>query len=247
LWDNHHHPIDNLRASLVADVVFVAHWEQRQYVNHPCVLPGVHMPLCTRQWSPQLIVEQYPNGLPTDRSDEIYGGYGNYGWAAQRNEFIQQFARRHPKHSIYLVDLDDYWRQSTSMRLQQWMNHKVHLVVPVANDLSTRVFEALVTGQIPLVPDDIPDLDRAVPTNLQDSLPILRYRAFSIESAHEAYRAALARFAADGSIGVQRRFEFVRNYHSLNARIAAFAEFIRRPHQYEIGGDGRVRQWTNWK
>src|SRR5215471_280645 len=176
LWDNHHHPLHSFRTAMLADVVFVAHWRVRVSFNHPGVLPGAHMPACARQWSPALISRHYPKGLPVERSNALYGGYGHYDWAPERNALITRLRQRHPVSAVSSTDLNLYWRLPVEERLRSWVSHKVHLAIPIANDLSSRVFDALITGQIPLVPDSVTDLDLVVPPGAQAQLPILRYR-----------------------------------------------------------------------
>lgn len=162
---------------MLADVVFSAAYEDHHYLSHPGVLWGAPMPAYSRQWSARLIVQNYPDGLPVVRSDGIFGGFGRYQWLPERNVFIEQLMRQCPGHALSLPDVEAfeaYFRLPMADRLKAWTKHKVHLTVPVANDVSTRVFEALMTGQIPFVPEDVSDLDRIVPVDLQQSLPILR-------------------------------------------------------------------------
>ncbi len=243
MWDNHHHHVINLRTAMLADVVFSSHWHAHQYLNHPITLCGPHVPLYSRQWSPGLISRLYPQCLPVARADGIFGGYGHYPRLSERNAFIEQAMKRFPDHALSLVKVADYFRLPVADRLAGWMNHKVHLVVPVAGDLSTRVFEALMTGQIPLVPDNVPDLDRVVPPDLQRSLPILRWQAGSIDSVQSAWREAVARFDSEGAAGVARRHAFVCDHHSLTARLRSFAQFIRKPAQLTLQNEGG---WISW-
>ncbi len=244
MWDNHHHHIYNMRTAILGDVVFPSHWHAHRYLNHPMMLCGPHIPLCSRQWSAHQIVRNYPNGLPVIRADGIFGGYGRYKWLRGRNEFIEQVMKECPNNALSLVDVDDYYQLPIAERLAAWINHKVHLVVPVARDLSARVFEALMTGQIPLVPDDIPDLDRVISPELQRSLPILRWKIGSVESVRAAWRDGIARFNSEGAIGVARRHAFARDHHSLTARLAAFATFVRKPRELGLHDDGLMMTWV---
>lgn len=119
--------------------------------------------------------------------------------------------------------------------------------MPIAADLSTRVFEALITGQIPLVPIDVTDLDRVVPPALQASLPIIRFQPNSSDSAAAAWREALARFDAEGAAGVTRRYLYAREHHCLTVRLARFADFLRQPGEFALDSDGLGVRWQNWK
>ena len=160
LWDHHHHHVNFIRTSLLADVVFVSHWFDRQYLNHPLTLPGCHVPCFCRQWSPALIAREFPQGLPAARQDEPYGGFGRYAWLPERNRFIDEL--RPHFASIWAGNIEEYFLLPVEERLRRWVERKVHLAIPVANDVSLRIWEALMTGQIPLVPHDVPDLDLAV-------------------------------------------------------------------------------------
>jgi hypothetical protein len=246
MWDNHHHFMLNLRISMLADVVFPSHWHEHVYLNHPLAIFGPHMPAPSRQFSPQIVAAKYPEGLPQNRVDSLFGGFVRYEWLSERNEFIERMMSATPGHALSLRGgqlLDDYFRMPVEDRLDVWVRHKVHLVAPVARDMSSRAFEALITGQIPLVPTDVPDLDVVVPRDLQASLPILRYAPRSVESAKEAWREALARFDAGGVAGVAARHAFARDHHSLTARLRSFAAFVRRPSQVTLRRDGPLVVW----
>jgi hypothetical protein len=243
MWDNHHHHVTNLRTAMLADVVFSSHWHDHQYLNFPITLCGPHIPLHSRQWSARLISQIYPDGLPISRADGIFGGFGHYRGLSKRNAFIEQLMTQCPGHALSLVNVESYYQVPVKDRLAAWMNHKVHLIVPVARDLSSRLFEALMTGQIPLVPDDVPDLDRVVPTDLQQSLPILRWRHDSTESVQAAWRHGVERFDSEGAVGVARRHAFAREHHSLTARFQSFAAFVRKPVQIALQTDGG---WVSW-
>lgn len=246
LWDNHHHPVGTLRTALLADCVFVSHWHERDYLNHPLVFPGPHMPACARQWSAGLIEAAYPAGLPVARENGLFGGFGHYAWTNERNAFIAALMAACPDHALALGPLADYVALPEPVRLARWAGHKVQVTVPVAGDLSTRVFDALMTGEIPLVPSDVADLDLVVPHAVQDSLPILRYTPRSIDGVQRAWQEGLRRFDAEGAEGVARRHAFARDHHSLANRLARFAQFIRAPGHFELGGDGLRRFWSNW-
>ena len=247
LWDNHHHHEASFRTAILADTVSVSHWHERDYLNHPLILPGPHMPACSRQWSSALIDRVYPEGLPVARQDALFGGFGRYQWLPARNAFIERMMEQCPDNALSLGPVESYFQQPIEERLREWAGHKIHLAVPVAGDLSTRVFEALITGQIPLVPTDVADLDRVVPAALQASLPILRYQSHSIESAEAAWLEALVRFDAEGTAGVARRHLYAREHHCLASRLGAFASFLRHPGVFVLGSDGRRVQWETWK
>jgi len=229
---------------MLADVVFSASRQDHDYLSHPAFLCGVPMPAYSRQWSAQLIAQNYPDGLPFARADGIFGGFGRYQWLPERNTFIEQLMNQCPGHALSLVNsVDDYFRLPITDRLKAWTKHKAHLTVPLS-DVSTRVFEALMTGQIPLVPDDVSDLNLIVPADVQRVLPILRYRRGSIESVQAAWRDGVVRFDSEGAVGIARRHAFARDHHSLTARIRSFAAFLRKPGRNALRREGRIVSWV---
>ena len=246
-WDNHHHHQLNLRTAMLADVVFVSHWHERQHLNIPIALAGAHIPAYSRQWSPGAIARYYPGGLPAERRNSLFGGFGRYAWAVERNRFVEALSAAAAENSLTLGKIDDYFQVPFAERLRTWVEHKVQLVVPLNHDVSTRVFESLMTGQIPLVPDDVPDIDRLIDLDTQAILPILRYRAGDVESAKAAWREGIALFDEAGAEGVRRRHEFARDGHNLEARLADFSAFIRRPGLFKLTGNGKVKTWDRWR
>ncbi|HSS12538.1 MAG TPA: hypothetical protein VLL04_01505 [Rhizomicrobium sp.] len=246
-WDNHHHQGVNLRVATLADVIFVSHWHERRYLNLPTVLAGVHIPAYSNQWSAGAIARYYPAGLPAERRDDLFGGFGRYAWAVERNRFIEAVSAACPEHHLTLGKIDAYFSVSAAERLQTWVEHKVQLVVPINRDISTRVFEALMTGQIPLLPDDLPDLDSVIEPQIQAALPVLRYKAGDVEAAIAGWRQGLALFDRDGEAGVRRRYEFARDRHSLAARLGDFAGFFRHPGPSKLVSDGKRQFWDHWR
>jgi hypothetical protein len=246
-WDNHHHTQVNLRNAMLADLVFVSHWHARQYLNLPAALAGAHIPAFSRQWPPGAIDRYYPAGLPAERDNSLFGGFGRYRWAAERNKFIEAMASACPENSLTFNKVDDYFRNSAEERLRAWVEHKVQLIVPVNRDVSTRVFDSLITGQIPLVPDNLPDLGRVIAPELQAKLPVIQYRAGDVESAKSGWQQALARFDEAGAEGVRQRHQFVRERHSMTARLADFVKFFRSPGEFKLLDDGQTQSWDRWR
>jgi hypothetical protein len=246
-WENHHHMRINLRIAMLADLIFVSHWHERQHLNFSVALAASHIPAHSRQWSPGAIDRHYPTGLPADQRDSLFGGFGRYIWATERNRFIEAVMSACPDHSLTLGSVNDYFHRSAADRLGIWVAHKVQLIVPINRDVSTRIFEALITGQIPLVPDDLPDFDHIIDPEHQATLSILRYRAGDIESAKAAWQQALVQFDSLGAEGVRRRHEFARTRHALVSRLADFVKFLRHPGEFKLFGDNQIQYWARWR
>lgn len=237
LWDNHHHPANNMRMAAAADLVLVSHWFDRGVVISQASVIGPHVPPPSRQWSPAAITRHYPSGLPLDRNDGLFGGFGLYSFTP-RTRFLQACQAALPGHRISLIrDLRSYFARPYSDRLAEWMGHKVQLLAPVNRDVSTRLFESLITGQIPLIPEDCPDLDLVVPPTVRDELPIIRYVPGSVDSVVEAHRAAIRSFDEEGQAGIERRSAYVMNNHSVGHRLRRIARLIKGFQRVTLGDD----------
>jgi hypothetical protein len=88
----------------------------------------------------------------------------------------------------------------------------------LVDDLSTRFFDALAAGQVPIVASNILDLDRIVPPDLQARLPIIRLQDYTVPALREAHERATAAFDREGNEGAERRHRFILENHMLAHR-----------------------------
>ena len=104
--------------------------------------------------------------------------------------------------------------------------HKVSICLPLSGDLSQRLFDALLTGQIPIVPDDIHDLDHIIPAALQAELPVIRFAKYTAAAVAEAHAKALRAFDRDGEAGILRRHRFALG-HTFAPRVRSILGTLR--------------------
>jgi hypothetical protein len=104
-------------------------------------------------------------------------------------------------------------------RFKHWAAHKVSICLPLAGDVSQRLFDALVTGQIPIVPPDLYDLDTIIPPEVQNDLPVIRFHDYSTAAVDRAHRQALQAFQRGGKAGAERRHAFAMRNHMFPSRI----------------------------
>jgi hypothetical protein len=124
-------------------------------------------------------------------------------------------------------DRDPYFKLSAEERFQDWAKFKVSIAVPVSDDLPLRVFDALIAGQIPIVPTSCKDLDSAIPTDVQSKLPVIRVGDVSPEAVEAGWRSALKRFDEMGMQGIIERHEYARDNHHISCRIADISEYVK--------------------
>ena len=125
-------------------------------------------------------------------------------------------------------------------RFCDWSSYKVSIQIPFAEDLSLRVFDALLTGQIPIVPESCHDLDRVIPRDIQEKLPILRIKEVSVVAVTEAWKLGIRHFDSMGADGIRKRHEFALNNHHITLRVQQIVKYIS-----ELKSDLNVELRTN--
>ena len=106
----------------------------------------------TVQWSREFLARQLPQLITTERSNDPLGKHIPYGPFTFRNRVVSTLNQRYP--SIGFSDRSFHVR-TPEERLQEWAAHKVHWIVPVLNDVAIRIFDALITGGIAIVPESM--------------------------------------------------------------------------------------------
>jgi glycosyltransferase involved in cell wall biosynthesis len=228
-WDNHHHIFDNYRAIADFDICIPGHAWAGNYLRSRENLLMDSVPLCVTQWTTREARSFFAQHKRRKRSDDLYGGFVNYQMATKRNRLVEELIGADSK-GVYFINessLTRYFKLSAREKFQSWANYKTSLCLPLNGDLSQRLFDALLTGQIPLVPPDIHDLDAVISKSLQESLPVIRFPEYSASSVIETQREAVKRFDRDGEKGAQRRHHFVLENHMFAARIATVLDLVR--------------------
>jgi hypothetical protein len=227
-WDNHHMRFENLCSTALADLVLPAHAFCGSDLKSPHAVVGRSFPLCSAQWSRELAAAVVAGEPGRARSDSLHGGYIMWP-ASERNPLLRALRDELPDAHLSLIEADDrgaYFSLGPDARLQDWASHKVSIQLPYANDLSLRVFDALIAGQIPIVPASCYDLDAVVPPALQESLPIVRIDDVSTASIAAAWHSALSRFDAMGEVGVLSRHSYAMTHHHIAVRLAQIIDYV---------------------
>lgn len=227
-WDNHHLPFHNLCVNSLADIVLPAHQFCSDMLKAPHYLLGKSFPLCTAQWSRELAETLLKQNTEQRRSDALYGGYVLWEGGG-RTEQLLALQREIPGNKLSLMNENDrraYFDLSPEMRFRDWASHKVSIQIPYAGDLSLRVFDALLAGQIPIVPGTCRDLDAVVPRSIQDALPILRIDDVSVPTVMQAWQEGLKCFDTMGRDGVLLRHAFARDHHHITSRVKQIVSYL---------------------
>ena len=240
-WDNHHHTDANFEVAESLDIVVPGHSAFESYLRnrHAVQLPTV--PLATTQWTQAEAARWSEHIASCRRSSALYGGYIEYGYS-DRIKFVKDIQAALPDNNLYSIEerqMHKYFAMTPDARIKDWAGHMVSLVLPLRHDLSQRVFDALLAGQIPLVPDDLLALDRVFGTDAQYELPIVRFRYGDAESVRQAHERAVALLRKDGADGVRRRHNTALEHHMFGARIESILGMLR---EIDVYTSARERQ-----
>lgn len=230
---DHHHSFErNLQLAHVVDFVFPGHYYRFDYFLMANLNVLASIPMCCGQWSEALLRATFAKAAEAPRSDALYGGYGYYpGAFLERTKFIDDLGSQIEGSKVMQWrpgQGDSYLQLSPEDKLSDWLGHKVSIVVNTDFCIPNRIFDALVTGQIPLVPDTILHLEEIIPAELQESLPVIRYRQFDLESAKDAYHRALEAFERGGVEGIWQRHRHAMTRHLYKHRFVAMLKELDR-------------------
>ena len=137
--------------------------------------------------------------------------------------------------SVCFVDGRQFRARTPRDRLLEWASHKVHWVVPTLNDIPQRLFDALATGGIPIVPET---LRHVAPLSEIDRQHIVFYNAADVVDPTRVVSEALSRFERSGAGGIIERHRCAIDQHHGDQRLVRILchiseEFGLRP----IGAD----------
>jgi hypothetical protein len=225
LWDHHHHPELGGQMAMLADIVLPMHETAVDYLKlfNDYVFSAV--PAASAQWGdPRQVEAVFREHAAAERSNRLYGGFVAYE-GYQRNQFIRRVMSRLPDHALVLRppgevrDIQHFDPATRRQRMIEWMGHKCSLVCALTEDVPIRVFDALLAGQIPLVPYNLNGFDRLVSPADQAALPVLRYDPYDVDSVEMAWVAAVGLYDRLGAAGAARRHRLVLDGHLMKHRV----------------------------
>lgn len=238
LWDNHLSALDNLKTALAADFLFVSHLYAAGACANPVSALIGHAPACTAQWAPSDAHGAFEAAVHRPRSDRLLVNYVNYRFS-WRSPLLERLREEMPQADVLLAPPEDrsrYFNRTRVQRLQEWLGYKAALILPVDKDLSTRLFDALLAGLVPVVPERVIDLDVVIPRDVQRDIGIVRFLDLDLEGVGRAHRDAVACFDRGGIEGMRKRHRFATEHHTLVHRLRSIVSAVR-----SAGQDGAIR------
>lgn len=231
LWDNHIGGMRNLKTALACDLLFASHLYVTEYLVNPLSLLASHVPACAAQWTIQEARSVYQAHEGRARRDKLLVNYVDYD-LSWRSELFKRVKNEIAQAEVLLMPVGDrsrYFGKSPAERFSEWLSYKATLIVPVEQDLSTRVFDALLAGQVIVVPTMIKDFDAVISPEAQRGLGIIKLPDFKMKTIRDAAAQAIAIWTFTGEAGARARHDYVLNNHMLVHRIGRILQTLRQP------------------
>ena len=230
LWDNHAAHIGNLKAVLAADFVFPSHAYVADYLHTPASLVSQHIPLCAAQWTRAEAEAFFNESAVAARRHKLLVNYVMQAIASPlRRRVLEEYREGLAEADVFLMNQETrsrYFDLSPQDRFRDWASYKGTIIVPMGHDLSTRVFDALLAGLVPVVPEGIDDFEQVISREVQESLGIVRVDSLELPAVREGAQKALAVFDAMGEAGARARHAYVLENHLLPNRITEMLYMI---------------------
>jgi hypothetical protein len=228
-WDNHLSHMPNLRTTMAADFVFPSHKYIANYLVGPASVFGSHVPLCCAQWKRDEISQYFDRFQHTTRSSKLLVNYIDYPFSP-RTHLLRHLKAHMSEANVLLMDPSDrtrYFSKTRLDRFREWMEHKSTLILPMDRDLSTRIFDSLLAGQVLLVPNIIPDFDEVISPTTQAQLGIIKLQRLEIGVIREAAAHAARIFDEMGIDGARARHRYVLDNHMMVHRMRTMLDCIK--------------------
>ncbi|AGX88153.1 hypothetical protein [Candidatus Symbiobacter mobilis] len=219
-WDNHHWLDLSTFLATHTDVYVPAHHENLYLLTrfNPLVAGPVYAP-CV-QWTRTFLADHVGHMVSVERSNAPLGKHAQYALYDYRRRVVLTLSQIYPSIGFS----NGYWAQTPLERLYEWCGHKTHWIVPVLNDIPIRLFDALITGGIPIVPDSLRFLPpiRDIPREM-----IVFYSTHDIINPAPLVAYANRLFDEGGKDGIVARHRYALDHHHAYASLRQMLGFAQ--------------------
>jgi hypothetical protein len=206
-YDNHHWMESSLALAAHTDLYFPAHNENMYLLSKVNALTAGPIPCACVQWTPQFLADNLGAMLARQRSDEPLGMHFFYQQFAFRNQTVVTLNQKYKQ--IGFAERS-FQAKTPADRLAEWMDHKAHWIIPVLNDIPIRLFDALASGGIPIIPESLRFL---APVSGLPRDSVVFYGPDDIFHPHKIVEKALRLFDEGGQAGIAARHRHALAHH----------------------------------
>jgi hypothetical protein len=148
-WDNHHWLDVSTFLAAHTDIYTPAHHENLYLLSRYNWLIAGPVYCSSVQWSSLFLKENLSTILNAERLESPLGMHIPYAQFSFRIQMISTLNQHYPTIGF---SSHSFHQRSPLDRLKEWTAHTTHWIAPVLNDVPIRIFDALITGGIPIVP-----------------------------------------------------------------------------------------------
>ncbi|MBI5919127.1 MAG: hypothetical protein HY849_07130 [Nitrosomonadales bacterium] len=221
-WDNHHWLELSSVLAAHSDLYVPTHQENLYLLSRynanitEAVAAGVS------QWTRDFLRERQDAMVASQRSDAPLGMHIPYAPFQYRNRVVATLQSRYPSIGF---SSHQFHERSAEEKFGEWIAHKLHLIVPVLNDVPIRLFDALATGGIPLIPDSLRFTHWLNDAHVED---FLCYSADDILHPQAMVERGCEMFDRHGEAGIRRRAGYALQQHHGDARVGMILNAVAR-------------------
>jgi hypothetical protein len=229
-WDNHHWLDLSTELAALSDLYCPAHHENLYLLSRYNWSTAGPLYCGTIQWSRSFLAEQLPHLLGAERSPQPLGMHVPYGAFVFRNRVVATVGATFP--SVGFSDPTTFHARTPRDRLLEWAAHKTHWITPVLNDVPIRLFDALITGGVPIVPDSLRHLPPVA------GLPrdaVVFYAPDDVIAPAAVVERAVSLFDRGGAEGIVRRHRLAMEHHHADARLRTLADRLADQFALRLG------------
>jgi hypothetical protein len=211
-WDSQHWIQMSATLAMHCDFYISASSDNAFLLSHfnPHVLgpvfAGVH------QWTRQFLLEHF-HLLTAPRAQTPFGPHVHYAKYPKRSRAVASLAQHF--ESVRFAD-NQYKAKTDEDNLKEWAGYMSHWIVPVLGGVPIRVYNALITGGIPILPSfyrNVPEVAGLGPTPLF-------YEVHDVLEPHAIQALAVERFNSEGGGGLVQRISDALATQHIDSRCA---------------------------
>lgn len=233
LLGHHEHMFESHEIASSVDFVIPAYSSHESYLRNDQAIQGMAVPPCVFRWAGAEVEEWFLHSGGESRSAVLHGEFefplpddGKVrGQVEQLAAHLEKSGFGHQFTFSGIHHADCNARESFERRC----GHVASLVLPSHREIPAAIFDSLLAGQIPLVPEECKDLVNVISLELQESLPVLRYWISDASSLVEACKKASECHSRQGMEGIARRHRHALENHLVKTRIASILEGLDLP------------------
>jgi hypothetical protein len=162
------------------------------------------------------------------RPVRLSGGFIYYPQFPHRNNIVRTIMKQKIGRDLrmYEQDYNYFLNQTPEERWNDWMSSKANLVVPTLSDLPIRVFDALLTGNVPLIPRNLAHAFASMDQATIRELPIIWFDYADLPDMASLVKKACNEFDSGGADGIWMRHRYALDNHMMEDRIQTILDDI---------------------